>query len=95
MMMAVSFVYCWYYIMVLVWVLVYFVNSFLAELPWGKCGQSWNSEHCITGFLDKSEAIDVCNGTAGCLDNITAGVVANTTNTTRDLSYTATKEFWQ
>lgn len=94
MMMAVSFVYCWYYIMVLVWVLVYFVNSFLAELPWGKCGQSWNSEHCITGFLDKSEAVDVCNGTAGCLDNITAGGVVNTTNATRDLSYTATKEFW-
>ena len=93
MMMAVSFVYCWYYIMVLVWVLVYFVNSFLGELPWGKCGQSWNSEYCITGFSDRSEL--TCNGTSECFENATHVIVGNASDEVRDLRYTASKEFWQ
>ena len=92
MMMAVSFVYCWYYIMVLVWVLVYFVNSFLGELPWGKCGQSWNSEHCITGFSERSEV--VCNNGSACVENMTYSV-ANASENGGDLQYTASKEFWQ
>ena len=93
MMIAVSFVYCWYYIMVLVWVLVYFVNSFLKELPWGKCGQAWNSENCITGYLDKSDTVSSCNGTMDCYENMTYSV--DSENITRDFSSTATKEFWQ
>lgn len=48
MMLVVSFVYCWYYIMVLVWVLVYLVNSFMSQLPWGQCDQTWNTNSCVT-----------------------------------------------
>ena len=62
MMLVVSFVYCWYYIMVLVWVLVYLVNSFLGQLPWGQCGQYWNTDNCVTGIQVRVES-DRCEET--------------------------------
>lgn len=84
MMIFVSFFYCWYYIMVMVWVLVYFVHSFTSELPWGKCGQWWNTDSCITGLDSLHEQ---CN--LNCTTNTTF-IKINAT----DLGRTASKEFW-
>ncbi|KAL4234969.1 hypothetical protein ACF0H5_006610 [Mactra antiquata] len=85
MMLVVSFVYCWYYIMVMVWVLVYFVNSFLSQLPWGQCGQSWNTPSCITGLHSLK---DVCEN--NCSMNNVSYIKVNAS----DLGRTASKEFW-
>ncbi|XP_045191377.2 sodium- and chloride-dependent glycine transporter 1-like [Mercenaria mercenaria] len=84
MMLVVSFVYCWYYIMVMVWVMVYFVQSFTSELPWGKCGQWWNTDSCITG-------LDTLRQQCGsnCSSNSTYIKVNST-----DMARTASKEFW-
>ncbi|WAR11375.1 SC6A8-like protein [Mya arenaria] len=84
MMMAVSFIYCWYYIMVLVWVLVYLVNSFLPQLPWSACGQAWNTDQCIEGLHSLGNCSKV---NAAC--NASKAVY-----TADDMARTASKEFW-
>ncbi|WAR11374.1 SC6A4-like protein [Mya arenaria] len=85
MMLVLSFIWCWYYIMVLVWVLVYLVNSFLPQLPWSACGQAWNTDQCIEGLRSLgncSEVNTVCNASKAVY-------------TADDMARTASKEFWQ
>ncbi|KAJ8340107.1 hypothetical protein SKAU_G00347400 [Synaphobranchus kaupii] len=36
-----------YYITVLVWALLYMVNSFYWPLPWSHCNNTWNTENCF------------------------------------------------
>ncbi|XP_052818585.1 sodium- and chloride-dependent glycine transporter 2-like isoform X1 [Mya arenaria] len=84
MMLVLSFIWCWYYIMVLVWVLVYLVNSFLPQLPWSACGQAWNTDQCIEGLRSLgncSEVNTVCNASKAVY-------------TADDMARTASKEFW-
>lgn len=94
MMLVVSFVYCWYYIMVMVWVLVYFVHSFYAKVPWAYCGQSWNTEHCVTSLESRRYS---GNCTVGNLTDKLANCFVNTNITAggvNGLNITASKEFW-
>ncbi|XP_052231528.1 sodium- and chloride-dependent glycine transporter 1-like isoform X2 [Dreissena polymorpha] len=88
MMLVVSFVYCWYYIMVLVWVLVYLFNSFMSQLPWGQCNQAWNTEHCVTGLASGVSAMR--NVSAESFENDTTFSESNISV----MSHTASKEFW-
>ncbi len=37
---------CIYYNVIIAIALYYLFASFTAELPWGSCGHSWNTEHC-------------------------------------------------
>ncbi|KAK7071321.1 Sodium- and chloride-dependent creatine transporter 1 [Halocaridina rubra] len=37
-----------YYIVIIAWALYYFIFSFQAELPWASCGNSWNTEACVS-----------------------------------------------
>ncbi|XP_063871397.1 sodium- and chloride-dependent GABA transporter 1-like [Scylla paramamosain] len=39
-----------YYIIVLCWGLFYFVMSLTSELPWGACGNYWNTETCVSPY---------------------------------------------
>ncbi|WAR11368.1 S6A13-like protein, partial [Mya arenaria] len=83
-MVMLSFIYCWNFIMVLVWPLVYLVNSFQPQLPWGACGKAWNRDRCIKGLnslVNCSEVNAVCN-------------TSKAVYTTDDIARTASKEFW-
>ncbi|XP_071959803.1 sodium- and chloride-dependent GABA transporter 2-like [Antedon mediterranea] len=46
-----------YYIIIVSWSLFYLFASFQSELPWGECGNSWNTAYC--------NAISKQNDTAG------------------------------
>ncbi|KAJ8302950.1 hypothetical protein KUTeg_019346 [Tegillarca granosa] len=58
LMVIVSYLMSWYYIMVIVWVLYYLVNSFFNPLPWSVCTNDWNSEHCIEDIVLKATGND-------------------------------------
>ncbi|OWF56398.1 sodium- and chloride-dependent betaine transporter-like [Mizuhopecten yessoensis] len=92
LMVIVSFIMSWYYIMVLVWVIYYLVNSFYDPLPWAVCTNSWNTPFCIEdrGKINISRTL---------LNNLTS-VEVNTSlvigsNYTSNTTVTAAKEFWQ
>ncbi|KAG1681078.1 Sodium- and chloride-dependent GABA transporter 1 [Nymphon striatum] len=48
-----------YYIVVLAWALYYMFQAMALEVPWGSCGNWWNSKYC------RSEYENVTNWTAG------------------------------
>lgn len=57
---------CWlnvYYIVVLAWGLYYLYSSLTAELPWGTCLNSWNTERCRNPYEQKFA--DVCRNQTG------------------------------
>ncbi|XP_002128645.2 sodium- and chloride-dependent taurine transporter-like [Ciona intestinalis] len=39
-----------YYIVILAWAFFYLFQSFTSELPWGKCGQYWNTPCCVATY---------------------------------------------
>ncbi|XP_005096200.2 sodium- and chloride-dependent creatine transporter 1 [Aplysia californica] len=39
-----------YYNVILSWAFYYFFSSFTSELPWEKCGHSWNTANCSENF---------------------------------------------
>nr|WLN44343.1 AAT2 [Sinonovacula rivularis] len=86
MMLVVSFVYCWYYIMVMVWVMVYLVNSFLPQLPWSRCDQEWNTPNCVAGLHARNS---ICS-----FDNCTTTNGTRVSGQTTNVSVTASNEFW-
>ncbi|CAN9501613.1 unnamed protein product [Ophioblennius macclurei] len=43
---AISFIMCTYYNIVITWALYYLFNSFHDPLPWHSCNNTWNSENC-------------------------------------------------
>uniref|UniRef100_A0A3B4WVE6 Transporter n=1 Tax=Seriola lalandi dorsalis TaxID=1841481 RepID=A0A3B4WVE6_SERLL len=44
-----------YYIVILAWGLYYLFQCFQPELPWAKCNQPWNTEHCIEDTYRKNK----------------------------------------
>jgi len=84
-MAIVTFLFAWYYCMVLAWSLIYLFYSFQDPLPWSLCGQTWNSEQCI------STENRVANKT---LQNITE-LLSNQTISNETLPrVSSTEEFW-
>ncbi|XP_033215560.1 sodium- and chloride-dependent GABA transporter 1-like [Belonocnema kinseyi] len=48
---------CWmnvYYIVILAWAIFYCFMSMRSELPWGSCGNWWNTKNCINPYLRKT-----------------------------------------
>ncbi|XP_032892836.1 sodium- and chloride-dependent taurine transporter [Amblyraja radiata] len=53
-----------YYIVILAWGIYYLFQTFQSDLPWARCGHSWNTEHCIEDRLRKNLSLCVgCNFT--------------------------------
>ncbi|XP_035482308.1 sodium- and chloride-dependent GABA transporter ine [Scophthalmus maximus] len=43
---AISFILCTYYNVVITWALYYLFSSFQAQLPWQSCNNTWNTPNC-------------------------------------------------
>jgi len=39
-----------YYIVILAWILFYIIASLTNEVPWGSCGNWWNTETCVNAY---------------------------------------------
>lgn len=46
-----------YYIVILAWGLYYLLQCFQPELPWAKCKQPWNTEHCVEDTVRKNKTL--------------------------------------
>lgn len=46
-----------YYIVILAWGLYYLLQCFQPELPWAKCKQPWNTEHCVEDTVRKNQSL--------------------------------------
>jgi SNF family Na+-dependent transporter len=71
-----SFV-CIYYNVVIAYCVIYFVSSFLPNLPWVGCDHSWNDEFCLA-----SNPTKVTSLTQSDLTNLTNLTQSNFTNLT-------------
>ncbi|XP_039627782.1 sodium- and chloride-dependent GABA transporter 1 isoform X2 [Polypterus senegalus] len=48
---AISFILCTYYNVIITWALYYLFNSFQSTMPWQTCNNTWNiPENCSSGF---------------------------------------------
>ncbi|KAL1141030.1 hypothetical protein AAG570_000956 [Ranatra chinensis] len=54
-----------YYCIIIAWTLFYLISSFtsLPGLPWGSCGNWWNTDSCYTAGMDVSLRFNVTNHT--------------------------------
>ncbi|XP_069109757.1 sodium- and chloride-dependent creatine transporter 1-like [Argopecten irradians] len=98
LMVIVSFLMSWYYIMVLVWVIYYLVNSFYDPLPWSVCTNPWNTPFCIEerGQMNTNRTIQ--NNWTSLETNSSEFMVSNFTFNASVANFTpvtAAKEFWQ
>lgn len=73
-----------YYIVILAWALLYMISSFHSPLPWSTCGNSWNTDQCVS--------IVKANATRNNLSNLYFGA-ANSTSLNR--RHDSTVEFWE
>nr|KAF7439603.1 hypothetical protein H0235_001994 [Vespula pensylvanica] len=81
---------CWtniYYIIILAWALFYLLVSLQSDVPWRNCGNSWNTNYCITP-IDRLKA--VCWPDEE--DTICATSIGNLSHT---LLNDPVKEFWE
>ncbi|XP_033505661.2 sodium- and chloride-dependent GABA transporter ine [Epinephelus lanceolatus] len=51
---AISFIMCTYYNIVITWALYYLFSSFQAPLPWQSCNNTWNTPNCTSHATDSS-----------------------------------------
>ncbi|XP_076607171.1 sodium- and chloride-dependent GABA transporter ine [Chaetodon auriga] len=51
---AISFIMCTYYNIVITWALYYLFSSFQAPLPWQNCNNTWNSPNCTNHATNSS-----------------------------------------
>ncbi|XP_047357289.1 sodium- and chloride-dependent GABA transporter 1-like isoform X1 [Vespa velutina] len=81
---------CWtniYYIIILAWALFYLLVSLQSDVPWRNCGNSWNTNYCITP-IDRLKAICWPDEK----DTICATSIGNFSHT---LLNDPVKEFWE
>ncbi|XP_077981976.1 sodium- and chloride-dependent GABA transporter ine-like [Glandiceps talaboti] len=45
---ALSFLLCTYYNVIMAWALFYLIESFISPLPYGTCGNDWNTDKCFS-----------------------------------------------
>ncbi|XP_067649318.1 sodium-dependent dopamine transporter-like [Haliotis asinina] len=89
----IMFLYTASYSVMFAWFAYYFYNSFTPSLPWGHCGNTWNTETCIShtshdnGTLAKDREM-LTNSTPVMYDAVP-------TNITSVAGMTATEEFWR
>ncbi|XP_042355445.1 sodium-dependent dopamine transporter-like [Plectropomus leopardus] len=71
---AISFIMCTYYNIVITWALYYLFSSFQAPLPWQSCNNTWNTLNCTNHATNSSfsstasqEFFNIARGSAlGC-----------------------------
>ncbi|XP_060941330.1 sodium- and chloride-dependent GABA transporter ine [Limanda limanda] len=51
---AISFIMCTYYNIVITWALYYLFSSFQAPLPWQSCNNTWNTPNCTNHATNSS-----------------------------------------
>ncbi|TNM84676.1 hypothetical protein fugu_008854 [Takifugu bimaculatus] len=51
---AISFIMCTYYNLVITWALYYLFSSFQAPLPWQTCNNTWNTPNCTDHATNSS-----------------------------------------
>ncbi|XP_073335294.1 sodium- and chloride-dependent GABA transporter ine isoform X1 [Pagrus major] len=51
---AISFIMCTYYNVVITWALYYLFSSFQAPLPWQNCNNTWNTPNCTSHATNSS-----------------------------------------
>ncbi|XP_036976590.1 sodium- and chloride-dependent GABA transporter ine [Acanthopagrus latus] len=51
---AISFIMCTYYNIVITWALYYLFSSFQAPLPWQNCNNTWNTANCTSHATNSS-----------------------------------------
>ncbi|XP_051255873.1 sodium- and chloride-dependent GABA transporter ine [Dicentrarchus labrax] len=51
---AISFIMCTYYNVVITWALYYLFSSFQATLPWQNCNNTWNTPNCTNHATNSS-----------------------------------------
>ncbi|MEQ2187423.1 hypothetical protein GOODEAATRI_004574, partial [Goodea atripinnis] len=51
---AISFIMCTYYNIVITWALYYLFNSFQSLLPWQSCNNTWNTPNCTDHATNSS-----------------------------------------
>ncbi|KAK7925683.1 hypothetical protein WMY93_007993 [Mugilogobius chulae] len=53
---AISFIMCTYYNVVITWALYYLFSSFQQPLPWSSCNNTWNTENCTSHSTNSSHS---------------------------------------
>ncbi|XP_072302725.1 sodium- and chloride-dependent GABA transporter ine [Eucyclogobius newberryi] len=53
---AISFIMCTYYNVVITWALYYLFSSFQQPLPWNSCNNTWNTENCTSQSTNSSQS---------------------------------------
>ncbi|XP_068456191.1 sodium- and chloride-dependent GABA transporter ine [Clinocottus analis] len=53
---AISFIMCIYYNVVITWALYYLFSSFQAPLPWQNCNNTWNTANCSSHATNSSSS---------------------------------------
>lgn len=53
---AISFIMCTYYNVVITWALYYLFSSFQDPLPWVSCNNTWNTENCTSHTTNSSHS---------------------------------------
>ncbi|XP_055004203.1 sodium- and chloride-dependent GABA transporter ine [Boleophthalmus pectinirostris] len=53
---AISFIMCTYYNVVITWALYYLFNSFQQPLPWASCNNTWNTDNCTIHSTNSSHS---------------------------------------
>ncbi|XP_055882948.1 sodium- and chloride-dependent GABA transporter 1-like [Biomphalaria glabrata] len=95
-----------YYIVILAWTVFYLCHSFTSVLPWGHCGNDWNSLKCLNSFERYKIPFNCTNGTSWFEVNVTSEYNATNIpklypefNCTQDYDaynyISPVKEFWQ
>ncbi|KAL4660615.1 sodium- and chloride-dependent GABA transporter ine-like [Arapaima gigas] len=51
---AISFIMCTYYIIIITWALYYLFSSFQSPLPWENCNNTWNRPNCTSSITNNS-----------------------------------------